>query len=82
MKKQVKRKKYDTTFYEFGESIFNFRVVVVAFVFIRFLRELSAGQAQLYSVASDLGLHCLPLSQKRTVGLYGLIMIVRQNMLL
>ena len=25
-----------------------------------------------HSVASDLGLHCLPVSQKRTLGIYGI----------
>ena len=27
-----------------------------------------------HSVASDLGLHCLPISHKRTLGIYGLKM--------
>ena len=43
------------------------------FIFIQILIEISI-MIRTCSVASDLGLHCLPMSHKKdTIGLYGLI---------
>ena len=46
------------------------------FIFIQLLKETSlstvCGEPDPRFAASDLVLHCLPMSQKRTLGLYGL----------
>ena len=45
-------------------------VLVDIFIFIQIVVEYSVGK-QCSSVASDLWLHCLPMSHKRTLGVYG-----------
>ena len=68
--------------YQLDESISNFRVVgwwYFSFLFIFLKRNFCKQTVENLirrHVLSDLMLHCLPMSQKRTLGLYGLNMVV------
>ena len=61
-------------FYQLEQSIFVLRDVGGIFHFL--LANSGDPDQTQRSAASDLGLHCLPTSHKRTLGLYGLTRVV------